>query len=225
MKNIFISCLICLSAFTQAQFKSFDVLQESSTTHSKGRHSESNLHLWLVNSKTGDKVRLQKNKNIYIASFFDPAAGLLHYFNIYNKDNSLLTAYSNSYRHQVNGPTELGDMNMILPPTAIMQTAPLEYEVKVFNKKTDKKPEYIFQIKLEKAQYTNLETNVDNRAVQYAVKKSLITKLADLPCCYRIVSYKSIRTKGAYATEYIISKEKGVNIIFTVPEVLRIDSL
>ena len=225
MRKLVISSLVWLSAFFPAQQISFDVLQEVSTEHSKGRNRESSKSLWLVNSQSGNFVKLQRNGYKYLASIHDPQAGLLHYFNVYNKENSLVPVYSNSYRYEVSARTHAEVKNNVVKTTVVSETAPLEYEIKVFRKERDSKPEYIFRIKLEKALYTNLATSVDNSKVTAAVEQSLIDKLAGLPCCYRIISYEGTRAKGDYYAKSRIVKETPVSIFFIIPQVPKIDNL
>lgn len=225
MRKLVISSLVWLSAFSPAQQISFDVLQEVSTEHSKGRNRESSQSLWMVNSQSGNFVKLQRNGYKYLASIHDPATGLLHYFNVYSKENSLVPVYANSYRYESSARTHAEAKNNVLKTAVVSETAPLEYEIKVFRKERDRKPEYIFRIKLDKALYTNLATSVDNPKVTTAVEQSLIDKLAGLPCCYRIISYVGTRVKGDFSTKSRIVKETPVSIFFIIPQVPKIDNL
>lgn len=225
MKYLVSSTIIWLSAFFPAQQISFDVLQEVNTVHSHGRNRESSSSLRLVNSQSGNFIQLQRNGYKYLTSIYDPAAGLLHYFNVYTKDKALVPVYSNSYRQEAYTRLQTDGIYNNLKTTVVSETAPLEYEVKVFGNKRDRKPEYIFRIKLEKAKYTDLVAGVDNTPVTAAVEQSLIKELSALPCCYRIISYEGTREKGGFSTKYSVAEETPMDIVFTIPEILRMGTL
>ncbi len=224
MKQILISCLISIPVITLAQYRSFDFFQESSIIHSKGRQKQEIIKQYrLVNSISGDQLPLQKTGGKYIASLYDPVAGLLHYFNIYNTDTRFVAEYAMSYVH-----TDATSIQTSAPASALhtvaTPTAPLEYELKVYTHAADKKADYIFQVKLAKAKYNDLGTTVDNPSVQNAVKNALTAELEDAACCHRIIGYKAQRRKGSYVVEYKIQKSTPVSIDLVVPQALRLQS-
>lgn len=204
----------------------FDYFIEIQRTRIKPKNTEIPSMYYFINTKTGEKFNVKKNKDKLMLSLYDSERDLLHYFNVYGKQGNYKIIYADSYTYKKEKTQDVAELEMEKDSyVKIIKHDDLSYMALLYRKKKSKRPDITVITRLEKSEFNFFSPIfIDDIAGDEIYKKLIEAITQDERHCF-LKEYKVIYRKSGYQFLYNIVNIEKTDLKIVLPEKLDIKSL